>query len=169
MTVKTRSSRPAPTKASEPVVTDVATRHPQSGLLVTYRVTVDTVERAELISESGVSVGLAARLTIQAGPRQRPVTIMASRLVGEGGWHIDAMTERGGHVHLSRGFGNRRGGARRLLPDIADVLTLCAYDVRGLVEDAEPGRPLKLSKTKAERKAKAAAKAEREAKAAAEA
>ncbi|MFI7396593.1 hypothetical protein [Streptomyces tendae] len=162
MTVKTRTPRPAAKKAAkapQPVVTVVDTRHPKSGLSISYRVTVDTVERAEVISEAGVSAGLAARFTIQAGPRQRPVTIMASRLIGEGEWYADAMTERGGRVHYSRGFGNRRGVPHRLLPDLADVLTLCAYDVRGLVEDAEPGRPLKLRKVKAKRKAKAAAEA----------
>ncbi|MGW1819898.1 hypothetical protein ACWCQM_40865 [Streptomyces sp. NPDC002125] len=162
MTVKTRNSRPAAKKATEApqsVVTVVDTRHPKSGLSIGYRVTVDTVERAEVISEAGVSAGLVARLTIQAGPRQRPVTIMASRLIGEGEWYADAMTERGGRVHYSRGFGNRRGVPRRLLADLGDVLTLCAYDVRGLVEDAEPGRPLKLRKVKAKRKAKAAAEA----------
>ncbi|MFE4264553.1 hypothetical protein [Streptomyces sp. NPDC056883] len=162
MTVKTRNSRPAAKKATEtpqPVVTVVDTRHPKSGLSISYRVTVDTVERAEMISEAGVSAGLVARLTIQAGPRQRPVTIMASRLIGEGEWYADAMTERGGRVHHSRGFGNRRGVPRRLLSDLGDVLTLCAYDVRGLVEDAEPGRPLKLRKVKAKRKAKADAEA----------
>ncbi|MFE2529904.1 hypothetical protein ACFXEL_37400 [Streptomyces sp. NPDC059382] len=159
MTVKTRNSRSAATKASEPVVVDVATRHPKSGLLVSYRVTVDAVERDEAISEAGVSAGLVARLTIQAGPRQRPVTIMASRLIGEGEWYADAMTERGGRVHYSRGFGNRRGVPRRLLADLGDVLTLCAYDVRGLVEDAEPGRPLKLRKVKAKGKAKAGVEA----------
>ncbi|MFF8387890.1 hypothetical protein ACF053_30205 [Streptomyces kanasensis] len=158
MTVKTRTPRPAAKKAAkapQPVVTVVDTRHPKSGLSTCYRVMVDTVERAEEISEAGVSVGLIARLTIQAG-RQRSVTIMASRLVGEGGWYIDAMTEHGGRVHYARGFGNRRGMPRRLLADLGDVLTICAYDVRGLVEDAEPGRPLKLRKVKAKRKAKAA-------------
>jgi hypothetical protein len=162
MTVKTRNSRPAATKASEtpgPVVTVVTTRHPRSGLSISYRVTVDTVERAEVVGEAGVSAGLAARLTIQAGPRQRPVTIMASRLIGEGEWYADAMTERGGRVHHSRGFGNRCGIPHRLLADLGDVLTICAYDTPGLVDDAEPGRPLKLRKVKAKRKAKSAAKA----------
>jgi hypothetical protein len=159
MTVKTRNSRPAAAKASEtpkPVVTVVATRHPKSGLSVNYRVCVDTVERAEDVSETGVSAGLVARLTIQAGAGQRPVTIMASRLIGEGEWYADAMTERGGRVHYSRGFGNRRGVPQRLLADLGDVLTICAYDVPGLVEGAEPGHPLKLAKVKAKRKAKAA-------------
>lgn len=146
-------------EVTEPVTADVATRHPKSGLTVNYRVSVGTVERAELISEAGVSAGLAARLTIQAGPGQRPVTIMASRLIGEGEWYADAMTERGGRVHYSRGFGNRRGVPRRLLADFGDVLTICAYDVPGLIEDAEPGQPLKLAKVKAKRKAKAAAEA----------
>ncbi|RPK32478.1 hypothetical protein EES39_38455 [Streptomyces sp. ADI92-24] len=152
---------PAPAAAEPlaPVTATIATRHPKSGLSIGYRVTVDTVERAELISEAGVSAGLAARLTIQAGPGQRPVTIMASRLIGEGVWYSDAMTERGGRVHYSRGFGNRQGGPRRLLADFGDVLSICAYDVPGLVEDAEPGQPLKLAKVKAKRKAKAAAKA----------
>ncbi|MYS37194.1 hypothetical protein K388_07471 [Streptomyces sp. KhCrAH-43] len=159
MTVKTRNSRSAATKASKPVVVDVATCHPKSGLSVNYRVTVDTVERAEVISEAGVSAGLVARFTIQAGPRQRPLTIMASRLIGESEWHADAMTERGGRVHYSRGFGNRYGSRRRLLADLGDVLSLCAYDVRGLVEDAEPGRPLKLRKVKAKRTADAATEA----------
>ncbi|MFJ4343043.1 hypothetical protein [Streptomyces sp. NPDC088915] len=162
MTVKTRTPRPAvkkTAKAPQPVVTVVDTRHPKSGLSISYRVTVGTVERAEVISEAGVSVGLAARLTIQAGPGQRPVTVMASRLIGEGEWHIDAMTERNGRVHFSRGFGNRQPGGRRLMADLGDVLTLCAYDVRGLVEDAEPGRPLKLRKVKAKRTAKVAAEA----------
>ncbi|MFI8944177.1 hypothetical protein [Streptomyces syringium] len=160
MTVKTRTPRPAAKKATEtpqPVVTVIDTRHPQSGLSVSYRVTVDTVERDEVIDEAGVSAGLVARLTIQAGPRQRPVTIMASRLIGEGEWYADAMTERGGRVHYSRGFGNRRGLPRRLLADLGDVLSLTAYDVRGLVEDAEPGHPLKLRKVK--RKAKAVTEA----------
>ncbi|MFH8642725.1 hypothetical protein [Streptomyces goshikiensis] len=162
MTIETRNSRPAAKKAAEtpqPVVTVVDTRHPKSGLSISYRVTVDTVERDEVISEAGVSAGLVARFTIQAGPRQRPVTVMASRLIGEGEWYADAMTERGGRVHHSRGFGNRCGVPRRLLSDLGDVLTLCAYDVRGLVEDAEPGRPLKLRKVKAKRKAKADAEA----------
>ncbi|MBD2829855.1 hypothetical protein ID875_20950 [Streptomyces globisporus] len=158
MTVKTRTSRPA-AKAAQPVVIDVETRHPQSGLSTSYRVTVHTVERAEVISAAGVSSGLAARFTIQTGPAQRPVTVMASRLIGEGEWHIDAMTEPNGRVHFSREFGNRRPGGRRLMADMGDVLTLCAYDVRGLVEEAEPGRPLKLRTAKAKRKAKAAAEA----------
>ena len=160
MNVKARNSRPVAAKASEtpePIV--INTRHPESGLAISYRVTVDTVERAEVISEAGVSVGLVARLTIQTSPRQRPVTIMASRLIGEAVWYSDAMTERGGRVHYSRGFGNRRGTPRRLLADLGDVLSICAYDVPGLVEEVEPGRPLKLRKVKAKRKAKAAAKA----------
>ncbi|MFD4322907.1 hypothetical protein [Streptomyces sp. NPDC058548] len=159
MTVKTRNSRPTTPKASEapaPVVTAVTTRHPKSGLSTTYRVEVDAVERAEVISEAGVSVGLIARLTVQVG-RQRPLTILASRLIGEGEWYADAMTERGGRVHYSRGFGNRRGTRRRRLADFGDVLTICAYDVPKLVEDAEPGRPLKLRKVKSKGKAAATA------------
>lgn len=164
MTVTTtRNSRPAATKANEtpePVVTTVATRHPKSGLSITYRVSVDTVERAEVISDAGVSAGLVARLTIQAGPRQRPVTIMASRLIGEGEWYADAMTERGGRVHYSRGFGNRHEAPHRLLADLGDVLTICAYDVPRLVEDAEPGSPLKLRQVKAKKTKKAKVTAE---------
>ncbi|MFE5847951.1 hypothetical protein ACFQ7N_40655 [Streptomyces niveus] len=156
MTVKTRNSRSAAkAETREPVTTVVATRHPKSGLPVTYRVVVDAVERMEVIGETGVTVGLAARLTIQERAGRRPVTIMASRVIGEGAWYADAMTE-GGRVHYSRGFGNRQA-ARRLLADLGDVLSICAYDVPGLVEDAEPGQPLKLGKTK--RKAKAATKA----------
>ncbi|MER6257970.1 hypothetical protein ABT224_42325 [Streptomyces sp. NPDC001584] len=158
MTKTTRNSRPAAKKAcevAEPVVTVITTRHPKSGLSVDYRVSVDAIERDEMVSEAGVSAGLVARLTIQVGAG-RPVTIMASRLIGEGVWYSDAMTERGGRVHYSRGFGNRQGRPRRLLSDLGDALTIWAYDVPGLVEDAEPGRPLKLRKAKVGRKVKAA-------------
>ncbi|MFE9614345.1 hypothetical protein [Streptomyces bauhiniae] len=153
MTVKTRNHRSASRKAEtmQPVTEIVTTTHPRTGLRTSYRVTVTAVERAEVISESGVAVGLAARLTIQDGPGRRPVTIMASRLIGEGDWYTDAMTERGGRVHHSRGFGNRRGNPRRLLPDLADMLTICAYDAR-LIEQGEPGQPLKLTKVRAKRK-----------------
>ncbi|KUF20169.1 hypothetical protein [Streptomyces silvensis] len=153
MTVKTRNHRSASrkTETMQPVSEIVTTTHPRSGLRTSYRVTVSAVERAEVVSESGVAVGLAARLTIQDGPGRRPVTIMASRLIGEGDWYTDAMTERGGRVHRSRGFGNRQGSPRRLLSDVADMLTICAYDAR-LIEQGEPGQPLKLTKVRAKRK-----------------
>ncbi|GHH55010.1 hypothetical protein [Streptomyces candidus] len=145
---------PTPTVA-EPTAT-VSTRHPDSGLVTSYRVTVETVERVEMIDGEGVAVGLAARLTIQASPWQRPVTILASRLVNEKDWWVDSKREHGGRVLSFRGFGNRRWNPRRLMADVGEVLSLCAYEIPGLVEDAEPGSPLVLGKVKSKRKAKAA-------------
>lgn len=160
MNIKPSTPRTVTAKAGGspgPIV--LTARHPKSGLATSYRVTVDTVKYTEVIREEGTAAGLIARLTVQMSPRQRPVTIMASRLVGEKVWYSDTLIGHDGRVLCSRGFGNRGEMPRRLLADLGDLLSAHACGVPGLVEEAAPGRPLILAPAKTRRKAKTAAKA----------
>ncbi|WP_103529032.1 hypothetical protein [Streptomyces sp. SM12] len=116
----------------------MATTHPASGFRQSYEVTVQSVERD--VTVTGFP-GLGARVVIRCG-NGRSMRVMASRLAGEGAWHVDAKTQ-GGRVIRSRGFGDRAADRRPLLADVDDVLSLAAM-AADLVESCEPGQPLVL-------------------------